>query len=68
MVKWDGNVTNIFFPKLSLITVFEKKYCSKQFSKVIIVYSFWDAIIKSKWNISKNVISITFKLSKNRRN
>ena len=68
MEKWDGNVANIFFPKLSLITVFdEKKYCSKQFSKIIIVYSLWDFIIKPKWNISKNV-SITFKLSENRRN
>ena len=63
MEKWDGNVT-----KLSLITVFdEKKYCSKQFSKIIIVYSFWDFIIESKWNIRKNV-SITFKLSGKRRN
>ena len=63
MEKWDGNVT-----KLSLITVFnEKKYYSKQFSKIIIVYSFWDFIIKSKWNISTNV-SITFKLSGKRRN
>ena len=25
MEKWDGNVTNIFFPKLSLITVFDEK-------------------------------------------
>ena len=24
-----------------------------QFSKIMIVYSFWDFIIKSKWNISK---------------
>ena len=39
MEKWDVNVTNIFFPKLPLITVFdERKYCSKQFSKIIIYY------------------------------
>ena len=24
-----------------------------QFSKIMIVYNFWDFIIKSKWNISK---------------
>ena len=64
MEKWDVNVTNMFFPKLSLITVFdERKYCSKLFTKIIIVYSFSDFMIKPKWNISKNV-SITFKLSK----
>ena len=68
MEKWGGNITNIFFLKLSLITVFdEKKYCSKQSSKIVMVYSFWDFIIQPKWNISKNV-SITFKLSKKRIN
>ena len=64
MEKWGGNITNIFFLKLALITVFdEKEYCSKQSSKIGIVSSFWDFIIQPKWNISKNV-SITFKLSK----
>ena len=38
--KWDGNVCYVF-PKLSLMTEFDgKKYCSRQFSKFIIVYSF----------------------------
>ena len=68
MEKWDVNVTNIFFPKLPLITVFdERKYRSKQFSKITIVYNFWDFIVKPEWNITKN-LSITFKLSQNRRN
>ena len=66
--KQDVNVTNIFFPKLPLITVFdERKYRSKQFSKIIKVYSFWDFIIKPEWNITKN-LSITFKQSESRRN
>ena len=71
MEKWDDNVTNIFFLKLSLITVFDEKNMLKtiksKISKIIIVYSFWGFIIKTKWNISKSV-SITFKLSENRRN
>ena len=47
--KWDVNATNTFFPKLTPITLFdERKYCSKQFSKTIIVCSFWTFIIKPK--------------------
>ena len=66
MEKKDGNVTNMFFPDLSLITVFdEEKYCSKQFSKIITVYNFWDFIVKTKWNISQNVsIQTKWKLKK----
>ena len=57
MENWDGNVT-----KLLVITVFNKKrFWSKQFRKIIIVYSFWNFLVKPKWNISKNV-SITFKI------
>ena len=71
MEKWDDNVTNIFFLKLSLITVFDEKNMLKtiksKISKIIIVYSFWGFIIKTKQDISKNV-SITFKLSDAKRN
>ena len=57
MENWDGKVT-----KLLVITVFnEKKFWSKQFSNIIVVHSFWNFLVKPKWNISKNV-SITFKL------
>ena len=57
MENWDGKVT-----KLLVITVFnEKKFWSKQFSNIIVVHSFWNFLVKPKWNISKNV-SMTFKL------
>ena len=64
MEKRDGNVTNIFFPKPSLITVFDEKNIAQNNSyivyTIIIVYSFYDFIIKPKWNSSI--------LSENRRN
>ena len=42
-------VTNMYFPKQSLITVFDEKKCSsKLFSKIIIVCSFYEFIIKPK--------------------
>ena len=57
MENGDGKVT-----KLLVITVFnEKKIWSKQFSKIIIVCSFWNFVVKPKWNIRKNM-SIKFKL------
>ena len=61
-------VTNMYFPKQSLITVFDEKKCSsKLFSKIIIVCSFYEFIIKPKQNSGKNA-SITLKLSENKNN
>ena len=47
--KMGWYVTNMYFPKQSLITVFDEKKCSsKLFSKIIIVCSFYEFIIKAK--------------------
>ena len=42
------------------------KTIKSKISKIIIVHSFWGFIIKTKWNISKNVI-IPFKLIENKK-